>query len=91
MNKQTKRKNCRDKAKRLDSFGHSFQFLLPGAETAKRSWSGLTVTIICMILIIFYGSMNLIRLLEFGEPTIMVSVRDNYISADQQFTSNEGF
>ena len=34
--------------------------------------------------------MNLIRLLEFGEPTIMTSVRDSYFDTDYEFTSDEG-
>lgn len=74
----------------MDVFGHSFHFRLPGDVIEQKSWSGLAITLICMILIIFYSSMNLIRLIEFGEPTIMVSLRDSFLDTEFQLTTKEG-
>lgn len=88
---KVKKGNCSHKVKRLDGFGREFKFHLPGGVTEKRSWSGLVVTLICSFLIIFYSLMQLIKLLEFGEPTIMVSVRDSFLDADYKFSSDQGF
>lgn len=40
--------------------------------------------------IIFYATMQLIKLKNFGEPAIMTSVRDNYFESTDEFTTKEG-
>ena len=86
QNLKTKKKSnlkvCSTKVKNLDAFGEPFMFLLPEGQKTKQSWSGLITTVICVTVVIFYGLMQLFKLLEFGEPTIMVSVRDSYYDTD---------
>ena len=88
---KVKKSSCSHKVKRLDGFGREFKFHLPGEVTETRSWSGLVVTFICFILIIFYSLMQMIKFAEFGEPIIMVSVRDSFLDADYKFSSDQGF
>lgn len=39
---------------------------------------------------VFYGTIQLIKLFNFGEPAIMESVRDSYFDTDHIFSSDEG-
>ena len=74
----------------MDGFGRSFQFRLPDGALAKKSWLGLFVSVIAITFIVFYAGMQLIRLHMYGEPSIMVSVRDSFYDTDFKFTSEQG-
>ena len=34
--------------------------------------------------------MQLLRLLNYGDPAIMTSIKDSYFSTDHEFTTDEG-
>ena len=80
-----------DRVKRLDGFGQSFQFLLPDGQKTKKSLAGLFLTVTMIFLLIWYSLMQIIRLTEYGEPSIMVSERDSHFTAEFELTSEEGF
>ena len=75
-----------DKVKQLDSFGQSFQFLLPDGQKSKKSLAGLLLTVIMIFILIWYALMQIIRLTDYGEPSIMVSERDSYFTAEFELT-----
>ena len=75
-----------DKVKQLDGFGQSFQFMLPDGHKTKKSLAGLFFTVIMIFIIIWYALMQIIRLTDFGEPSIMVSERDSYFTAEFELT-----
>lgn len=74
----------------MDGFGEHFQFMLPHGQHKMTTWCGLFFTVTAIVIILFYAAMNLIKLLEFREPTIMMSVRDSYLDTDFEFTSEQG-
>ena len=41
-----------------------------------------------MVVIIWYALMQINRLSEYGEPAIMVSVRDSFFDADYEMTTD---
>ena len=84
------KKSFFNKLKSLDSFGQSFNFVLPEGGRSKKTWVGCVATFITLFLTIFYGSLQFIKLINFGEPTIMVSVRDSFLDTDFEFTTEDG-
>ena len=40
--------------------------------------------------IIFYATMQLIKLKNYGEPAIMTSLRDSYFTTNDEFTAESG-
>ena len=48
------------------------------------------VTLIAILILIFYAGLQLMRLTGFGEPQIMLSVRDSYYDTDFEFSSDDG-
>ena len=75
-----------EKIKQLDGFGQSFQFLLPDGQKTKKSLAGLFLTVTMIFILIWYALMQIIRLTDFGEPSIMVSERDSYFTAEFELT-----
>ena len=77
-------------AKKLDCFGAEFNFNLPEEGYKIRTCSGMVVTFCVLIIIIFYGTMQFLRLMNTEQPSVMISVRDHYFDVDDEFTSDEG-
>lgn len=72
--------------KRLDCFGVDFRFNLPNGDHKKRSFVGVFTTLIAVFLILFYGTVQFLRLIGREQPDVMVSVRDNYFGLADEFT-----
>ena len=51
---------------------------------------GLCFTIVVSIAIVFYASVQFVRLVSFGDNTIMVSSRDSFFPTDFEFTTDDG-
>ena len=82
--------NCVNKAQSIDQYGRGFSFYLPGGRKALKSFNGCLVTLISLFVVCFYSTMQLMKLLEFGDPSIMVSTRDAYFDTDHEFTTDAG-
>ena len=80
-----------DKLKQIDGFGEPFMFNLPNGRKTKKSFPGCCITIIAVNIVIFYAVIQFFRLINFGEPTIMVSERESYYDMDHEFTTSDGF
>ena len=63
---------------------------MPDGKKSKKSFSGCLVTLLAVIILIFYAGLQYMRLVGFGEPQIMLSVRDSFYDTDFEFTSNDG-
>ena len=74
----------------FDYFGQPFFFRLPDGRKEKRTWQGLILTILVSVEILFYSSVQIAKLVSFGENTVMVSPRDNYFDSNFEFTTNDG-
>ena len=62
-----------------------------GQKTVSQSCPGLITTIIAITIILFYAVVQLQRLINFGDPSIMVSERLSYFDTDYEFTRDDGF
>ena len=71
---------------RFDAFAEPFTFLLPEGKDAYRSCKGCTLTVMLVLALIFYGSMQSIKLLTFDETDIMVSSKDAAFDTYEIFT-----
>ena len=82
-------KQCRDSVVQFDAFAEPFNFLIPPEEgKAFRSCKGLSITVVLVIALIFYGSMQSIKLFTFDETDIMVSQRDAYFDSDYIYSKD---
>ena len=82
--------NCVNKAQSIDQYGRGFSFYLPGGRKAMKSFHGCIISVVALFIVIFYSTVQLMKLLEFGDPSIMVSTRDAYFDTDQEFTTDSG-
>ena len=81
-NKEPKGKVCLKKLLKLDHYGDSFTFYLPGGKKVLKTYSGCVISIISLFIIMFYSTVQFMKLIEFGDPSIMVSTRDAYFDTD---------
>ena len=75
-----------DSIVKFDAFAAPFTFILPNGKAAFRSCKGCTMTILLLLILLFYGAMQSINLFTFDETDVMVSQRDAYFDADQIFS-----
>ena len=47
-------------------------------------------TVVISLAILFYASIQFIKLVEYGDNTIMVSSRDSYFGPEFEFTTENG-
>ena len=71
-----------------DAFAEPFRFLLPEGKDAYRSCKGCILTVMLVLALIFYGAMQSIKLLTFGETDIMVSSKDAAFDTHEIFSEN---
>ena len=76
---------------KLDQYGHGFTFYLPGGKKSLKSYTGCVITLISLFIVVFYSTVQFLKLMEFGDPSIMVSTRDAYFDTDYEFTTEAGF
>ena len=70
----------------LDAFAEPFNFVIPGGKAAYRTGKGCTMTVLLLLVLVFYGIVQSINLATFDETDIMVSQRDAYFDADEIFS-----
>ena len=77
----------RKRFNRADAFGGFFKFNLPGdkTETSLNTSSGAILTIFMWALIVFYGSVQLHALYNFGGTNISTSFIEFYYNQDTRF------
>ena len=71
-----------NKAVKLDIYGEGFRFSLPGGQKNLKSYTGCIITLVSLLLVTFYSAVQLVKLLEFEDASIMVSTRDAYFDTD---------
>ena len=79
------------KLRKLDWFEDEFVFRLPDGKKSKKSWEGFVITMLAISVVIIYAGMQFIRLMQFGEPSIMVHERVSYFDDDFEFSADKGF
>ena len=57
----------------LDAFAEPFNFVIPRGKAAFRSGKGCTMTVLLLMVLVFYGIVQSINLATFDETDIMVS------------------
>ena len=71
-----------------DSFATEYKFRLPKGKERLSSIKGCIFTFLLVSSLLFYGSMQSIKLLTFDETDIMISSRDSYFEADEVYSKN---
>lgn len=71
----------RDKVYENDSFATEYKFMLPDGKEKMSTGKGCCLTVFLLFALIFYGSMQSIKLFTFDETDVMVSQRDSYFDA----------
>ena len=81
----------KDRVKDIDVFGEGFNFKLPAGKDTYKTLLGSSFTILIAVMLIFYGSIQMQRLVVFGETVVTMSVKDSFFTPDDTITSEEGF
>ena len=74
----------------LDQFGTTFRFKLPASKDNFKTGLGSAFTILLTLLLIFYGSLQMQRLVKFEETVVTMSVRDSHYTPDDTITTEDG-
>ena len=82
--------NCTSKVHKIDQYGRAFSFYLPGGKKSQKSFHGCWISVVSLFIVIFYSMMQLMKLMEFGDPSIMVSSRDAYFDTDYELNTDTG-
>ena len=81
-------KKCKDtnnSFSKCDSFGRGFHFNLPDGKDTLGTPLGAAISMLMYCILIFYGIMQMHRLMQFGETVVTSSVRDSYYQMEQNF------
>ena len=73
---------------KFDSFGQGFRWNLPGGRETLGTSFGATISILMSCILIFYGILQMHRLIEFGETIVMTSVKDSYYTYQDEFPND---
>lgn len=57
----------------LDSFARAFRFGLPAGKQYYQSKKGCCLTFILVLVILFYSTMQMLKLIQFRDTDVMVS------------------
>ena len=74
----------------MDAFGQSYQFKLPGNKKKFKTTLGVVITIIIAIILLYYGTIRLLKLIYRKDSEVSEVYQDSYFSADDVFTSEDG-
>ena len=77
-----------DKILEYDNFGTPYKFKLPEGKENLTSWKGCGFTFLLVVSLLFYGSMQSIKLLTFDETDVMVSSRDSFFDPDYVYSED---
>ena len=77
-----------DKLLAFDTFATTFQFKLPEGKETFASCKGCCFTFLLVLVSLFYGAMQSVKLLTFDETDVMVSSRDAYFDAEEVYSKN---
>ena len=78
----------KDRIVENDSFATPYKFMLPDGKERMGTGKGCSLTVFLFIMLIFYGSMQSVKLFTFDETDIMVSTRDSYFDASETYSEN---
>ena len=76
---------------RLDKYGHDFDFQMPNGTKSYQSVLGTLCTLLAFGLMIFYGTLQFIKLYRFDETAIMHSSSPRAFAGDEIITGNLQF
>ena len=74
---------------KFDQYGDGFAFYLPGGKKFLKTYSGCVISFVSLFIIAFYSTVQFMKLIEYGDPSIMVSTRDAYFDTDYRFDSKD--
>ena len=75
----------KDKILGVDTFGEAFNFKMPGGEDTYKTGLGAFFTLIVLIVLIFYGGLQIQRLAIYGETVVTMSLRDSFFNPEEIF------
>ena len=73
---------------KFDNFGQGFRWNLPGKKETLGTPFGATISILMSCILIFYGILQMHRLIKFGETIVMTSVKDSYYTFNDEFPND---
>ena len=62
--------------------------MLPDGKESLTTGKGCCLTVFLLISLIFYGSMQSVKLFMYDETDVMVSKRDSYFEASKTYSTN---
>ena len=71
-----------------DSFATPYKFMLPEGKEKMTTGKGCCFTGFLFLCLLFYGSMQSVKLLTFDETDVMVSSRDSFFEASETYSEN---
>ena len=75
----------KDKILGIDTFGEAFNFKMPGGNDTYNTGLGAFFTLIVLVVLLFYGGLQMQRLAIYGETVVTMSVRDSYFTPEEIF------
>ena len=80
-----------EKVLKLDQFGYAFNFKLPQGRDTYNTGLGAAISILLLMIIVFYGALQMQRLVRFEETVpVTMSATEGYFSNDFVFSSDDG-
>ena len=74
-----------------DLFGQHFNFKMPGGKDFYATGCGVMFSIILLVILVFYGSIQMHSLYWYDDTKVLTSVNDAYYADDYVFSSTDGF
>ena len=85
-----RKKSCQEKTRSIDGFGTPFHFYFPDGSDTHKSFVGCGYTVFVVIMVFFWATLQLIAMIDFSNPSIMVSVRDSHYDPTFNFKKSDG-
>ena len=81
-NRYTSCHSIREKALDLDQFGSGFNFKLPDGRDTINTMVGFTTSLVVLLILLMYSSMQMHRLSLYGENLVTTSAKDSHYDQD---------
>ena len=69
----------------IDNYSEEFKFRLQDGQRSYKSIKGVCFTIILLTSLLFYGTMQLIKLVSYGDVDVLFSSKDSHFNSSYEF------
>ena len=89
--RESKSRNCGDKARLLDRYSKPFQFLLPDHRTNFNTFIGSFLTLVTFGTLMTYGTYKFITLVNQSEYSLQEVIERDFFDESHIFSAKDGF